>query len=225
MTYYHIILFCLFILFVFKALVYYRNNVILDKIKRKFKAYHKDLSDILRIILPIFDKLEIKYVLYGGTLLGYARHNKYYIPWDDDVDIAVFSDAKFKDKLNKLQDELKQYNMSLKPKPFGYNITQRGKDSYVDLFIFKDRKGNKYLPNDWTLERYPNEYFYHNELFPIIKDSFDNITVNIPKKYKKFLRRSYGKDCLTNYKLFNVHHVNFLDNMIIYITQKISIPA
>lgn len=224
MKYYHVIFICLLVL-LYQILIIYRNNVIVDKVKRQFKPYHKTLSNMLRTVLPIFDKIGIKYCLYSGTLLGYARHNKSYIPWDDDVDLAVFREFNFKDKLSKLQYELKQYNMSLNPTPFGYNITQRGKTPYIDLFIFKEYKNKKYLPNEWSIRKFPKEYFYYNEIFPMIKDTFDNIPVYIPKGYNKFLKRAYGKDYLKNYKLMRIHHADFLDNIIIYITQRISIPS
>lgn len=54
-----------------------------------------DLHKIQKLstcILAEFDRvcglLHIPYVVYGGTAIGAVRH-KGFIPWDDDVDVAM----------------------------------------------------------------------------------------------------------------------------------------
>ncbi len=62
------------------------NNTILNqKDTEKLKAIEIDL---LRVFISTCKKLNLKYYVIGGTLLGTVRH-KGFIPWDDDIDVAM----------------------------------------------------------------------------------------------------------------------------------------
>lgn len=45
--------------------------------------------EMMSVIVDIFERYQIDYILAHGTLLGLIRHNGF-IPWDDDCDLFVF---------------------------------------------------------------------------------------------------------------------------------------
>ncbi len=61
------------------------DNILLSKL-------HSIQVEILDEIVRICDSNRLDYFLIGGTLLGAIRH-KGFIPWDDDIDIAMPRDA------------------------------------------------------------------------------------------------------------------------------------
>lgn len=58
------------------------------KAKGPLRIFQKIDVEFLMFISKILDKHNIKYWLYGGTLLGAYRHQGF-IPWDDDIDIGI----------------------------------------------------------------------------------------------------------------------------------------
>jgi lipopolysaccharide cholinephosphotransferase len=62
--------------------------------------------NILKVLIGICKRHELTYYVYGGTLLGAVRH-KGFIPWDDDVDVAM--PRKDFEKLKQYVNELPCY--------------------------------------------------------------------------------------------------------------------
>ena len=54
----------------------------------KLRDYQLVLLDMMKDIDKVLKEHNIDYILFSGTLLGAVRHGGF-IPWDDDIDIAI----------------------------------------------------------------------------------------------------------------------------------------
>ena len=71
--------------------------------KEVLREIHQTEYNMLKEVVALFEKHGLRYTIYCGTLLGAVRH-KGFIPWDDDIDLAMpLSDYR---KFLQLGDEL-----------------------------------------------------------------------------------------------------------------------
>lgn len=89
-----------------------------DRIE-KFLLHEYSLQEKQKHILYVLfysafcmEKFNIRYILFGGTLLGAIR-NKCLIPWDDDIDLMVIEDDVKKLKSQDFIQELQKYNLNI----------------------------------------------------------------------------------------------------------------
>lgn len=54
----------------------------------RLRTHQKELAELLKVFADVCKEHNIQWWLCSGTLLGAARH-KGFIPWDDDVDVAM----------------------------------------------------------------------------------------------------------------------------------------
>lgn len=97
------------------------------------------MLEILKEIDKICKKHHITYWLDGGTMLGCARH-KGFIPWDDDLDIAVFEED-YKRLLQILQKEL----------PSQYSVLWSGNSKYISTNFAKVVDSRSYVEQEGGL--------------------------------------------------------------------------
>ena len=126
--------------------------------------------DMLHEIDAICRKAGIVYYAIGGTLLGAVRHGGF-IPWDDDIDIAMFEKDynKFGIVMNSLESDLRfDCIENSKDYPYAYGkvcrtdtrIEEKYLQGYRDAGVFIDVfriDGRGKENNAWTLYSQLNE--------------------------------------------------------------------
>ena len=147
--------------------------------------------DLLKELLRVCEKHDIKVFVFAGTLLGAIRH-KGFIPWDDDIDVAML-----KDDFEKLV-QIAPYEFS---HPYFFQTALTDRKYYI---------GYARLRNSETtgLVRYENSPDYNNGIFIdiFLLNGYTHSRIGLKKQLfdlsfsEKFIRAYY--DDLTTRKGF-----------------------
>lgn len=144
------------------------------------------------------DKLGVKFCLSHGTMLGVWRDSKF-IPWDDDVDVAIFDVS----KLDKLAVRLRKLGFFVPPKCTNpQDIANPKKECpYYDFVAI--RNGEKI--EAWYFEKIGNYYVYdhyrvgsdlkHPSYFyePLQDYEWRGRTWKVPNNLNEYLIFMYGR--------------------------------
>lgn len=139
------------------------------------KKIQKIELESLRVLKELCSKLDIKFFLYGGTLLGAVKYGGF-IPWDDDLDIALMRNDYEKLLLegsSLLPDNYEiQHPMINSRTPYPYMKFRRTDTKMVE-YIFRNVKIN---------------HGVYIDIYPI--DNLPDDDIEIEKDMKKILKLS-----------------------------------
>lgn len=150
-------------------------------------------------VKSVFDKHEIKFCLSHGTMLGVWR-DKDFIAWDDDIDIALFTEDKH--KFPKATEELRDLGFFIPPNnPDPKAVADPKKECpFYDFVAIKD--GEKI--EGWFFDKVGDYYIYDfprcgNDLkhHCYYYDKFDTLEWkgyiwNTPREVPDYLVMMYG---------------------------------
>ena len=125
----------------------------------------------LKVLQSVCDRLGIEFVLYGGSLIGAVRH-KGFVPWDDDLDVAMLREdyMRFVEQAPALLPE--EYVLQTP-----YN-DKRTPYTYTKLRL----KGTKYV--DFANHRIKTEHGIYADIYPI--DRIPDDDAEYLKSFKKY---------------------------------------
>lgn len=181
-------------------------------IEKKIVRYAKPETlqralDVLKKTMHALESHGVEYWAVAGTLLGAVRHQGL-IPWDDDVDLGVDS-TKHKNAIANI--DFPSFGLSLRKVSYGFMIHDLNvgiKGAHVDLFMMRlnDSSYEYSEPFRYGLDNeslswdniFPKDKILAEDLFPLRRVPFENLTVPVPNRALKVVLDQKGPDALTH---------------------------
>lgn len=187
--------------------------------------------EILNEIKSICEKHNIKYFAIGGTLLGALRHNGF-IPWDDDLDIAMFRDDYNKFCAIAPSELSHPFFFQSEYSDPGYLLRHAKVRNSLTTGILMSQKDKKFTFNQgifvdiFPLDRIPNDILertsYYEELYQVWGKVYEysskanrenNYDENLDKELCKINAVQYNKkyeELCARYKDFDTNEIAIL---------------
>jgi hypothetical protein len=158
----------------------------------------------LQIVDRLFSDKGIKYWVTAGSLLGAIRHGEM-IPWDDDIDIALFIHDL--GAVISMRPELERQGLTLLINcDYAKIFPTKGKKinhpdggyyphryPFIDLF-FMQRSGRRIVHASDRLKEGFEQDWLEGELV-LTRKPFGPLFIPVPDSARAYLERMYGEDC------------------------------
>lgn len=184
--------------------------------KLKPAAVRSSLVKLLTAFSQLCSRHGLEFFLVHGSLLGWFW-GRQILPWDDDIDVSVSLEVL--EQLEKLQgccDHGKSF-LEINPHcserrtsnrtPADHREPNKIDARYIDcetgLFLDITALTQK---GSLLASKCPHVYRY-NEIYPLQRDFFEGVAVNIPARSERLLKREYSSHCITETK-FNGYEWN-----------------
>lgn len=213
-----LILLCSFIA-IFNVKIYHANNKMIQKlvnlekisnyilisdlgIKNRADLYRKVSINLLEIFHKFTLKHNIQYSLADGNLIGFGRHNKKFLPWDEDLDTVMTMDN-YKKMRKVIENFAKANNLIFITYKFDENLsdiepgnlysaqlcvkheTSTNQDAQICIDIFT----LEWLKNDITKQKMEKVIFLQDKLFKLRQKHLNHAkTLKAFRKYSNYLK-------------------------------------
>lgn len=168
-----------------KLFPYWNNDYVMEKMVRTqeiIDKIHGIQKELLDKFVEVCKKLNLRYTLSSGSLLGAVRH-KGFIPWDDDIDVAMVRED--------YEIFIKEANKHL---PEGFELQHFTNSKYAFNCFAKVRNNNTawiYSSDTMTAK---NNMGFGIDVFPIDRIESERKLKKLSKKNRiiSLLRGSYS---------------------------------
>ena len=138
-----------------------------------------DLYEMFKHLVNTLDKYSIDYCVTDGTLLGAVRHGGF-IPWDDDIDIAIESkDVPLMMHLKYIFECVDKYKLVR----VGKYMKLKKDNIWIDIFLLDD--------GVFPQKHFKQLSFTSEEYKPFKELKFGEIIVKVPHLYEEYLDRIF----------------------------------
>jgi hypothetical protein len=189
---------------------------------KKHKNIHGDLIMMVDQTLETLGDGGIDAFIIGGALLG-SQRNGDLIPWDDDIDLAIYhKPGENKQLISKIKniyvecDDVTCKEMYTKNVFFGLKIYHHTLDVFLDIFLFTDYGDDKvFYTNERARLRWPNMWLMKDEVFNTTTCDIRGESYPCPSNTLNVVKRWYGDDCLEYPRITHLHLSSVIDKTII----------
>lgn len=163
----------------------------------------------MREIINLLDAHNILYWIDCGTCLGAYRYGGF-IPWDWDIDISILIDdhenvKKLLSTLDPQKYQIQDWSSYSKPKSF-LKLYVKETKNFIDIYHYQINEEEQTVgyvftyidspfPDSWKkTELKCIKPLRYDEMFPLKRAKFDNLTVWAPNNVVTFLQSKYGEN-------------------------------